>query len=103
MHIKLVGNPTALTPHKLKLIHQRLTSKLAKYTRPFQTSFQRSALTIKRGSRWGYIANFTMILPKNENIFAQAEGKTISATLVPLRQKIAKQLHKYRARLGINR
>lgn len=102
MKTQLIG--TKISPREFRedLIQKRLISKLKKYLTNFETHIQNAALTIRQGSRWGYNLRFNMSLPKNEKVFAEASGKTIEDALVPLRDKITKQLQKYRSKLSIN-
>lgn len=102
MKTQLIGK--SITPREFRedLIQKRLISKLKKHLTNFESYIQNAALTIKQGSRWGYNLRFTMNLPKNEKIFAEATGKTITSALVPLRDKITKQLQRYRSKLSIN-
>lgn len=56
-------------------------------------------LRVKKGSRWGYKASFSMLLPKKKHIFAEVKGKNFKDAINELKDLIVRQIREYKEKL----
>ena len=99
MLIRLISPKLSLPTSTHQFINQKLTRKLDQYLSDFREDIKTATLTVKQSRSWLYTLNFDMNLPKKSRIFASASGKDLHATLIVLREKITRQLTRYRHKL----
>jgi len=96
MEINLVVNDFDLTTEQAKTIRDKFEAKLDRLISNYAPDVKEATMTITKRTRWGYKLKFTMTLPKNEYIHADAVSDSFETGLVDLREKIESQIKKYK-------
>jgi len=103
MIIKISGNNLKINKRIKKVVEKKLAKGLDKLLpEELDRDLKKGVLVIEKHSRWGYKVSFEMKLPEHYQLYAQERKETITKTLVSLREKLQKQLKKYRENLKID-
>lgn len=101
MIIQTKGDNLDITDHHTNLVYKLIEQKLEQYLATFNPDLKVADVRIKKRSRWGYMTNFSMVLPGKKQIYAEAVDTNLDTALRALRHKIERQLKSYRGKLGI--
>lgn len=73
-------------------MNRHLDKLLQNYNQEVKTA----VVKVGRGTRWGWEVNFDLMLPGNHRIFADHKDENLVVTFTGLREKLEKQIKKYR-------
>ncbi len=59
-------------------------------------------IRLKEGSRFGYKASFSMILPGNFKVFAETKAKTFMEAVSDLWEKVERQIKQFKEKRAVS-
>jgi len=99
MKIQIIGADLKINKRIKKLIQEKIAIGLEKHLQNFGKDIKTATVKIYKRTRWGYRVNFDMRLPGKENIFAKASHRYLPSAIIQLREKIERQIKKYKTQL----
>lgn len=78
------------------IVQKKLVYPLEKYLKTLPEDIKEAKVNIERCKRTGYFVNFNMLVPGKKQIFAETKNKQLIPAVVELREKLERELEKYR-------
>lgn len=99
MQVKIIGENIEINKYIQNLISDKIATDLNKYLKNFSKDVKTATVKIVKRKDWGYKVDFEMWLPEKKQIFANAIHKDLSSAVVQLREKLERQIKKYKEKL----
>lgn len=97
MLVNINSKDIKLTDRMRSLVNKKLGATVTKYLRGIPHD-KMAEVRLKKGSRFGYRISFSMLLPGNFKVFANAKAKTFFLAVTALREKIERQLLEFKGK-----
>jgi ribosome-associated translation inhibitor RaiA len=102
MKIIVRDKEAGLTSKQKQLIIDKFKN-IPKILKKFRVEEKTANLKVEKGSRWGYIVNFSMPLPKKRLIIAEAKDKSFRNAINELKDLVVRQVTDYKEKLNKNK
>ena len=96
MEIELITDNFELTDEQAETIGNKFDAKLDRLLVNYAPDVKEATMTVEKRSRWGYKLKFTMTLPGNEYLHADAVNDSFETGIVNLREKLERQIKEYK-------